>query len=216
MSEAGFFSRNKQGINSPLSGGVVLHITPAACTIRDRDHTLFKNGMNEPMNSLQRGFSMIEIMVVIMILAVMAVVIYPSVVNTLDKRNLESTAKEILTSMQRAKFQAVKAKLNHRVRFANESGAWRFYLEREDTPNNWSLLREVVRKTISTNFTVTIDLPSQMVVFSPLGVVDNYDANQNSVSLQSPKIAQMGQESYRHIQIMAGGSIQYTKSASAL
>lgn len=159
---------------------------------------------------------MIEIMVVIMILAVMAVVVYPSIVNSLDKRSLESTAKEILTNMQRAKFQAVKTKLNHRLRFANESGAWRFYLEREDTPNSWSLLRQVVRKTISASFNVTINLPTQMVVFSPLGMVDNYDTDMNSVSLQSPKLAQMSQPSYRHIQVLAGGSIQYTKSASAL
>ncbi len=58
----------------------------------------------------KKGFSMIEIIVVLAIIGVMAAVLFPAIINSLETRFLESTAKEIVSSMMRAKFQAVKVK----------------------------------------------------------------------------------------------------------
>jgi hypothetical protein len=103
-------------------------------------------------------------------------------------------------------------KLNHRVKFESVSGGTRFYIERETSPGNWVLLPGFVRKTIPSKFNVTVSLPDQSVVFSPLGFIKNYNSLQNTITLQSPKMEEYNQPDERTITVFAGGSIRYVKS----
>jgi prepilin-type N-terminal cleavage/methylation domain-containing protein len=159
-----------------------------------------------------RGFSMIEILVVIAIVGVMAAVIFPAVINSLEKRSLESTTKEVLSSLVRAKFQAVRTHLNHRVRFAQESSGWTYCIEREDQANQWNMIREFVKKNIPSDYNVTVNLPNQQVVFSPLGIVTNFSSSQNSITIQSPSLQNYNQPPNRHITVYSGGSVHYSKT----
>jgi len=162
----------------------------------------------------KRGFTFIEILIVIGIIGMMALMFYPDVGRSLEVRKLENEARDILTTMQRAKFQAVKTKLNHRVRFLNENDEWHFQIEREDNPDLWNIMPGFIRKTISSKFNVNVNLPSQIVMFSSLGFISNFDTQKNSVTLQSSKIENSGQPDLRVISVYAGGSIQYHKSES--
>lgn len=166
----------------------------------------------EKFVSLRKGFALIEIMVVVAIIGIMALIFYPNIVNTLETRKLENTARDIMATLQRAKFQAVKTRLNHRVRFLQESGNWFFLIEREDTPTNWNVMPGFIRKSISSKFNVTINLPGDTVQFSPLGFVSNYSTALNSISLQSPNLQSQNQPDQRIISVFIGGSIQYVKT----
>ena len=161
----------------------------------------------------ERGFTLIEVLLVVAIIGILALVSYPSIKNSMETRGLENEAREILTTLQQAKFQAVKLKLNHRVSFDDSLGYWVYFIEREVSYNNWVEDPGHIRKSIPNKLTVTINLSSQFIVFSPLGFVLNYSTTQHDISLQSPDIQRQGQPSTRTIVIYAGGSIQYTKSA---
>jgi len=160
----------------------------------------------------KKGFSMIEILVVIGIIGVMAAVLLPAIINSLEKRSFESTAKEIVSNLMRAKFQAVKTHLNHRVRFIQESLVWSYYIEREEAAGQWSVVQGFMKKTISTEYNVTVNLPNQEVIFSPLGIVTNFSSSQNSVTLQNPALQNYNQPSNRLITVYSGGSVKYNKT----
>ena len=160
----------------------------------------------------ERGFTLIEVLVVVAIMGILMVVSYPNIKNSLEVRNLENEAREILTTLQQAKFQAVKTKLNHRIIFDNTSGIWVYYLEREVQYNDWQEVSGYIRRFIPSKYTVTVNLPDQQVVYSPLGMVLNCSASLNSISIQYPSLSLQNQPSTRTITTFAGGSVQYVKS----
>jgi prepilin-type N-terminal cleavage/methylation domain-containing protein len=160
-------------------------------------------------SSSRKGFTLIEILAAVAIIGIMAFIFYPNILNTLETRKIESSAREVLTTLQRAKFQAVKTKLNYRVKFEALGESWLYYIEKEDSPSEWTIMRGFIKKTIPSEFQVNVDFPSETVEFSPLGLVANYSSMQNSVTLQSAKLATYGKPDQRIIKVIAGGSIQY-------
>ena len=155
----------------------------------------------------ERGFTLIEVLLVVAIVGVLLMIAYPNIRNSLEVRNLENEAREVLTTLQQTKFQAVKTKLNHRLTFDNSSGAWVYYIEREVQYNVWQEIPGTIRRSISSKYTVTVNLPNQQVIYSPLGMVLNYDTTLN------PNLSLQGQPSRRTITTFAGGSVEYSKSA---
>lgn len=159
----------------------------------------------------QKGYTLLELMLALGIVGIMALVAYPSIMNSLKTRSLENEAREIQSIFHTAKFQAVKSKVYHRVVFDLKQGTWTYYIEREDTPNDWNMVPGFTSKLINNELNVTVNLPSDTVVFSPLGFVSNFVAGQNSVTLQSNRLQQQGQPDERILSIFAGGSIKYIK-----
>jgi len=168
--------------------------------------------------SRRKGFTLLEIVIVVAVIGLISITLYPSILNTLEKRRLEGTARDIMTTLQRAKLQAVKTRLNHRVRFEyiqqGDMDTWVFYIEREDTPGNWSSMPGFLRRFIPANFNVSVNFPSQIVEFSPLGFVSNYSTTQNSITVQSLKLNDYDQPDQRILSVFIGGSVQYAKSQS--
>ena len=157
----------------------------------------------------RRGFTLVEILVAVAIIGLMTLIFYPNILNTLETRKIEGSAREVLTTLQRAKFQAVKTKLNHRVKFEAVGEGWVYSIEKEDTPTNWNIMRGFLKKSIPHEFQVNVNFPNETVEFSPLGLVANYSSTQNTITLQSAKLAAYGKPDQRVIKVIAGGSIQY-------
>lgn len=162
----------------------------------------------------KKGFTIIEMLLVITLIGALTYMFYPRVMNTQEKRILENTARDILTTLQQAKFQAVRTKVNHRVTFANKTGVWLFTIEKENTQDEWNPLPGRIRKTISPKFNVNVNLPNQSVIFSPLGLISNFSCDQNSITIQSQKLKSYSHDDQRTINVFAGGSIAYVKSQS--
>ncbi len=162
------------------------------------------------------GYTLLEMIIVIGVIGILALVSFPEIRKALETRNLENDSMTVLSTLQQAKFLAVKFKLFHRVRFTNSAGVWTYVIEQEVSQNNWVRAPKAVSKRLSNKFVITVNLPdtpaSDTVVFSPLGIVTNYSVNQNTVSIQSPVLAGHNQQSTRTIQIYAGGSVKYVKS----
>jgi prepilin-type N-terminal cleavage/methylation domain-containing protein len=159
-----------------------------------------------------KGFALIEMLAVVAIIGILLVMAYPNIRNSLETRNLENNAREILTTLQQTKFMAVRLKLNHRLQFDNSQGYWTYYVQREVSYQNWVEVPGSIRKYIPGKFVITINVPNSVVVFSPLGMVTNYSVTQHNISLQSTVLQRQAQPSTRAINIFAGGSIQYVKS----
>src|SRR4030042_7061612 len=70
------------------------------------------------------GFTLIETLVVLGIFGILAVVFYPGVKNSFEMRGFDNAGRDILTTLQTAKWQAVNTKYYHRVRFASDSAGW--------------------------------------------------------------------------------------------
>jgi type II secretion system protein H len=167
-------------------------------------------------NIREKGFTLVEMVVVVAILGLMSLIMYPNIMNSLEKRNLENSARDIHATLQKAKFLAVKTKIPHRVRFVMESTRWQYLIEREDSPAVWSLLPGYVPKYISEKLNVTVSFPDPDldVIFSALGIVMNYDAQYHSITLQSDRLAGYNQVDQRQVNVFFGGSMQYLKSSS--
>jgi len=164
------------------------------------------------LSTHREGVTLIELLVVVGLLGLVMLWSYPSIRNSMETRGLENAAKDILTTMQRAKFQAVKTKWDHRVHFELLTGYWVFYVEREENPGVWTLMPGLSRISIPAKFNVTVNLPSEIVTFSPLGFVMDFNSVQNSVVLQSDKLNNFGQPDQRTVSVFAGGSISYSKN----
>ncbi|HYA49151.1 MAG TPA: GspH/FimT family pseudopilin, partial [Burkholderiales bacterium] len=125
----------------------------------------------------ERGFTLIEVVVVVAIMGLMMVLMFPSIMNSLETRDLDNSARDIQTTLQQARYRAVTEKAHYRVRFAEAHGLWWIYLESQDAAGTWSADPRFFEKTISPRFVVTLSLPAtQAVEFSPVGVVEAYDS----------------------------------------
>ncbi len=185
----------------------------------NKKSTVSRKEWINPRNSLaskHKGFTLIEIVIAVAVIGIVSIVLYPNIMNSLETRSLENSTRDIMTTIQRAKFQAVKSRINHRVRFdyinQGEMNLWAFVVEREDNPGQWNSMPGFNRRFIPAKFNVTVNFPSNIVQFSPLGFVSNYSTTQNTIMLQSSKLNDYSQYDQRVISVFVGGSVQYTKS----
>jgi len=178
--------------------------------------------MKTRKNSAAAGFTFIEIIVVIGIIGIFLAASYPSILNTMESRNLENSTRRIQTYLQQTKNRAVDVKVNHRVRFTRaETPYWTYDMERLQFDGTWVKAEGAPRNVIPPKFAVTINLPVEgsdfVVEFSPLGTIVNLPIVSNtqySISLRSPKLDRPGQMDLRVLNLFMGGSIRYLKQKS--
>lgn len=167
-----------------------------------------------------QGFTLIEVIVVVAIIGILVVVFYPAVLNTLENRDIENAARLIQMTFQQAKFEAIRAKVNHRVHFWQDNdGRWTYTIERETALDTWQPIHGFISRRIPLKFEVTLNIPNatigqgKEVIFNPIGIIVNYDPLLRSISLRSPKLSRQGQLGKIIISLYAGGSFQYVRTA---
>jgi prepilin-type N-terminal cleavage/methylation domain-containing protein len=168
----------------------------------------------------ERGFTLIEILVVLGIMGIFLIVSYPSILNTMATRNLENTTRRVQTFLQQTKLQAVSTRIPHRVRFTRvEDSYWTYDMERLQVDGTWIKALGTPRKAIPNRVEVTLNLPPLgadfIAEFSAVGSVANFAINQNSIVLRNPNLDRPGQMDERVISLFLGGSIQYSKRKSS-
>ena len=168
------------------------------------------------MKTDRQGYTLIQLLVAVALLGVIALVVTPDITNSMEVRGLENAVREMMITMERAKFQAIKTKLNHRVRFDNSMGPWVMLMEQETATGVWDRIPGQLEKSVPEKFNLTLNLPSAdtSVVFSPMGMVLNYDQNNHSIVLQSDRMRRHGQEDQREVVFYFGGSLRFIKSSS--
>lgn len=169
------------------------------------------------MKTFRKGFTLIELLVAIALVAMVSMIVAPEVLNTLEQRDLENSARDILSLLERAKNLSVRSKLNHRVHFDNPTGEWEMQLEMETSPGTWQAVPGYAIRTIPSKFNISINLPASdlSVVFSPLGFVENFDTNNNTIVMQSDKLRRLNRPDRSEVMFFAGGSVKYFMSSSS-
>jgi len=164
----------------------------------------------------ERGFTLIEALVVVGIMGALMALSYPSIMNSLESRNLDNSTRDIQTTLQQARYMAVNEKVFCRARFFQESNEWKIILETQDPAGNWDAVPSFLKQTISRRFILSLNLPAGLTVeFSPVGVVESYDSTHNSLTLQSLKLKSGRQPDLRVLTIFGGGTIRYVRMASS-
>jgi type II secretion system protein H len=162
-----------------------------------------------------RGFTLLEVLVVVAIMGLLMVSMFPSIMNSLETRNLDNQARDVQTTLEQARYRAVNEKIHYRVRFGMVSGQWRIFLESQDAAGVWTEVAGFLTKTISSRFVVLLSLPaSQAVEFSPVGIVEGYDSTHNSLTLQSLRLKAKRQPDLRVLTVFGGGTVSYVRSTS--
>jgi prepilin-type N-terminal cleavage/methylation domain-containing protein len=163
-----------------------------------------------------RGFSFIEMMVVLAVLGILMLTSFPSVQNTLETRALENSARDILTSCQLAKFLSVSTKYPHRLAFSNASGRWLYWIEEENPPGTWTAVSKYGSREIPTKFSATVDLPGALTVdYSVMGYISNFDSLHRTITLGSARLRLQSAPDLRILRFYAGGSIQFEASQTS-
>jgi prepilin-type N-terminal cleavage/methylation domain-containing protein len=162
------------------------------------------------------GFTLFELLVVLAIFGILGMVSYPSIRNVLEIRSFETAARDVMSTLQMAKWQAVNTKLNHRVRFISASGRWSYLIEAESPSGTWTAKRNLPTKIIDFLYVVTVNLPANSsIIFEPTGFVNGFESAKNQITLSSAKLANLGQPNRRLIRFFASGSVQFLKDTGS-
>ena len=167
-----------------------------------------------------RGFTLIEAVVVVGIIGILVLVSLPGILGQAEVRSLENTGREIQSTLQKAKLQAVSTKFNHRVLFyLSDANRWEYIIEREETAGTWSPMPTSVVREIPGRYAVTVNLPAagtgNAVEYSPVGMVINFATVANTVLVQSPSLKAKNQPDEIVVTVFMGGSIQFLKRVSS-
>ncbi len=162
----------------------------------------------------REGFTLIELVVSVAIIGLLMLGGYSSILNSVEVRYLDDSAREIVNSLQKAKWLASAQKLNHRVRFSSASGVWTYGIEREYPAGTWTQAAKTVEKKVPTRLTLGMNLPTgYAVVYTALGFLTGYSSTQNTVTLASAKLGALSQPNRWTIRVFASGSVRLTKAA---
>jgi type IV fimbrial biogenesis protein FimT len=81
-----------------------------------------------------KGFTFLETMIVMTIVAILSVIVVPSLLSKMPQRHLKAAARELFSNLQKAKILAVKENDTMLVRFVSTGGGF-YYLDANKNTN---------------------------------------------------------------------------------
>ncbi|MCU4352078.1 GspH/FimT family pseudopilin [Acinetobacter ursingii] len=120
------------------------------------------------------GFTLIELMVTVAVLAVIATMAAPSMSNLIEKRRYEKNARELLMTLSQAKSQAVMNRGNVNANLSSNNAS-------SPTILNWAVVNNYTILSISPS------VPSSTFIFDQNGLVSNI-AVDTSITLCNSKL----------------------------
>ena len=136
-------------------------------------------------NQIERGFSLVEMMVVIAIMAILTSIAAPAFQDIVVQSRLSSQTNDLIGTIQAARGEAIKR--NRRVLFCSTSSA-----TSSDCAGSWSFWvvvtadNTVIRRgSVNSSLVMTTTLDDSSLVFSPDGT-SNVSTGKDSLTVCSP------------------------------
>jgi type IV fimbrial biogenesis protein FimT len=121
-----------------------------------------------------KGFSLIEVIVVMVILAIISALAAPSFSEWIEKYRVKSASRQLVTDLQLMKMKSISDKVQHRIRFINASN--QYMLERYDASApawvQFDIVRDIASSTnpyFAKGVSFTQGLNGNNITFSPSG-----------------------------------------------
>ena len=132
----------------------------------------------------KKGVTLIELIIVFVIIAILAVLMVPSIGGWLPNYRLRSAARDIVSTMRTAQMRAISNKIQYRVNFnaADVGGANRYVLQHFDTGGG-AFLNDGAVQTLPAGITISANLlPNARAVFNA-----DSTSSGGSITLQNTK-----------------------------
>jgi prepilin-type N-terminal cleavage/methylation domain-containing protein len=137
----------------------------------------------------RRGFSLVEVLVVLLIVAVAGALLMPNVVRWIEIHRLKTTARQLVADLQFARIKAISEKVQHRLSFDNTKRA--YTLEKGNLPvgsTTWTpiglarVFSEESNPYYARGIGLDDNFASHQIIFAPSGDV----SPAGTVTLASP------------------------------
>jgi len=130
-------------------------------------------------NLNKKGVTLIELVIVMVIIAILAVLMVPNIGRWLPNYRLRSAARDITSTLRTAQVRAVSNNTNYRVVFTEGTGSTGNYvLER----NSGGFVADGPAQTLPSGIQMTTNFNNDRVVFNT-----NSTANAGTVLLKNPQ-----------------------------
>jgi prepilin-type N-terminal cleavage/methylation domain-containing protein len=126
----------------------------------------------------QRGFTLLELITVLIIIAIGAVLTTPNIGGWLPNYRLRSATREVVSIMRVAQFKAVSNNTSYQVVFDTAHDS--YILQYQDTGGAW--VAEGGTQTLPTGVKFNTTFPGNITVFSP-----NSTATDGNITLNNTK-----------------------------
>jgi len=115
----------------------------------------------------QEGFTLIELMVTIAVMAIIAMMAAPSMSNLLESKRLDTNQRDLISTLSEAKSQAVLGRQNVSVNLNSAASNTATSLNWQPTSNNTLTLKNIATDSTQSSLTTTT------LTFNANGVVSN-------------------------------------------
>lgn len=166
------------------------------------------------MNKRQTGFTLIELMVALSVLAILLTTGVPNIRSTIENNRLTAVTNNLVASLNIARSEAVKQGLNSTICTSNDqssctASAWTSgWLIWVDSNNNSTLdaPEEIIRAAEAWKGTMTVTAANTTIGFSSTGLTNT----PGILKICDSRTGNLGKQ----LRILAGGSVSLTTAVA--